>query len=94
MKYIIISESKVNKMAFLFLDSYLENHSPEDKGDLIVYGRGKNNVVAYDKNERLLMVADSLMNKVQDMFNLSNVATKKLFRDYFESKGLTVKRFH
>lgn len=90
----VINESKIDNMVFVFLDGYLKDHSPEENKDLILYGKGKKNVMAYDKNERLLMVADSLKELVQTMFNLSNPATKRVFRDYLESKGYEVKRFH
>lgn len=88
-----INESKIDSVVFRFLDGYLKDHSPEENTDLILYGRGKENVMVYDKNERLLILADSLKSLVQNMFNLSNPATKKVFRDYLESKGLIVKRF-
>lgn len=88
-----VNESKVDAMAFLFLDSYLKDYSPEEQENLIVFGRGKRNQIAYDKGDQILFVLDELFHKVEDMFNLSSTATKKLFKDYFESKGLRVKRF-
>jgi hypothetical protein len=88
-----IDESKVDAMAFLFLDSYLKDYSPEEQENLIVYGKGNRNQIAYDKGDQILFVHDELFNKVGDLFNLSSTATKNLFKDYFASKGLRVKRF-
>jgi len=88
-----INESKVNKMIFLFLDSYLKDYTPEESDTLVVYGKGKRNQIAYDKGEKLLFVSDELYHKIQDMFNLSAESTTKVFKAYFESKGLRVKRF-
>lgn len=88
-----ISESKVDKIIFLFLDSYLKDYTPEENDNLIVYGRGKRNQIAYDKGEQLLFVLDELYHKIQDMFNLNTESTKKVFKDYFASKGMRVKRF-
>ena len=90
----VINESKLDKKIFMFLNGYLVDHSPEHNNDLILYGRGTNNVIAYDKNEKLLMVADGLFQTIKNMFNLSNTATTRVFRDYFESMGHQVKRMH
>lgn len=102
MKYIItekrlrdftkLNESKINAMAFFFLDSYLKDYSPEEKENLIVWGKGKRNQIAYDKGDQILIVHDELFHKVEDMFNLTSEATTKLLKDYIESKGLRVKR--
>lgn len=104
MKYIItesrlnkfldtISESKINNKIFLFLDSYLEDYSRDETDNLILYGKGKENKMAYDKGEQFLFVIDHLFELIKSMFNLSKTGTIQVFKDYMASKGFRVKRF-
>ena len=104
MKYIItetrlnkfldtISESKINNKIFIFLDAYLEDYSNEETDNLILYGKGKENKMAYEKGDQILFVIDHLFELIKSMFNLSNTGTKQVFKDYMASKGLRVKRF-
>ena len=92
MKY-IITESKLESVIFRFLDSYLKDYSPEDNGSLVVFGKGDKNQIAYDKGDGILFVRESLYQLIRDMFSLTNTPTKKIFKDYMESKGYKVKRF-
>lgn len=91
MKY-IISESKLESVIFRFLDSYLQDYSMEDNGSLVIFGKGDKNQIAYDKGDKILFVRDSLYSLVRDMFSITNTPTKKIFKDYMESKGFKVKR--
>ena len=104
MKYIItetrlnkfldtISESKINNKIFLFLDSYLEDYSREETDNLILFGKGKQNQIAYEKGDQILFVIDHLFELIKSMFNLSKTGTKEVFKEYMASKGLRVKRF-
>jgi hypothetical protein len=88
-----INESKIDNKIFLFLDSYLDDYTPEESSTLIIYGKGNKNQIAYDKNERILFIRDSLQDLIKNMFNLSTTGTNKVFKNYFESKGYKVKRF-
>jgi hypothetical protein len=92
MKY-IITESRLESVIFRFLDSYLKDYSPEDNGSLIVFGKGDENQIAYDKGDGILFIRDSLYELVRNMFSLTNTRAKKIFKDYMESKGYKVKRF-
>jgi hypothetical protein len=92
MKY-IITESRLESVIFRFLDSYLKDYSIEDNGSLVVFGKGDKNQIAYDKGDMILFVRDSLNELVKNMFSMSNTSTKKLFKDYMQSKGYKVKRF-
>jgi hypothetical protein len=58
----------------------------------LLFGRGLENQIAYDKGEKLLMVRESLFNMVKNMFSLSTISTRALFKAYFLSKGYKVKR--
>lgn len=88
-----INESKINNKIFLFLDSYLEDYSPEETSTLILYGKGQQNQIAYEKGDQILFVSNHLFDLIKNMFNLSKTSTKQMFKDYFQSKGLRVKRF-
>ena len=88
-----INESKINNKIFLFLDSYLEDYSREETDNLILYGKGKENKMAYDKGDQILFVIDHLFELIKSMFNLSKTGTKEVFKDYMANKGLRVKRF-
>lgn len=88
-----MNESKINNKIFLFLDSYLEDYSPEETSTLILYGKGQKNQIAYDKGDQILFVSNHLFDLIKNMFNLSKTSTKQMFKDYFQSKGLRVKRF-
>ena len=91
MKY-IISEEKLNKMIFLFLESYLTEYPIEDNGQLVVFGKGDKNQIAYDIGDRILFVRDSLHELVKKMFSLTDRGTKEIFKQFMESKGYKVKR--
>ena len=91
MKY-IISEEKLNKMIFLFLESYLTEYPIEDNGQLVVFGKGGKNQIAYDIGDRILFVRDSLHELVKKMFSLTDRGTREIFKQFMESKGYKVKR--
>ena len=91
MKY-IISEEKLNKMIFLFLESYLTEYPIEDNGQLVVFGKGDKNQIAYDIGDRILFVRDSLHELVKKMFSLTDRGTREIFKQFMESKGYKVKR--
>jgi|LauGreDrversion4_2_1035121.scaffolds.fasta_scaffold899066_2 hypothetical protein len=91
MKY-IISEEKLNKMIFLFLESYLTEYPIEDNGHLVVFGKGDKNQIAYDIGDRILFVRDSLHELVKKMFSLTDRGTREIFKQFMESKGYKVKR--
>jgi hypothetical protein len=91
MKY-IISEEKLNKMIFLFLDTYLKEYPKEENDKLVIFGKGDKNQIAYDIGDRILFVRDSLSELVKGMFSLSTRGTKEIFKDYMQSKGYKVKR--
>jgi hypothetical protein len=91
MKY-IITESKLESVIFNFLDDYLNDFQPSVINDVLLFGRGLENQIAYDKGEKLLMVRESLFNMVKNMFSLSTISTRDLFKAYFLSKGYKVKR--
>lgn len=91
MKY-IISEEKLNKMIFLFLDTYLKEYPKEENDKLVIFGKGDKNQIAYDIGDRILFVRDSLLELVKGMFSLSTRGTKEIFKDYMQSKGYKVKR--
>ena len=92
MKY-IITESRLESVIFRFLDSYLEEYPVIDGENLVLFGKGDFNQIAYDKGDKILFVRDSLYVLVRNMFNLTNTPAKKVFKDYMESKGYKVKRF-
>jgi hypothetical protein len=91
--YIQVNESLVNNKIFFFLDSYLEDYSHEETKTLILFGKGKENQIAYDKGDQILFVTDHLFELIKNMFNLSKTGTKQVFKDYFQNKGWRVKRF-
>ena len=86
MKY-IITEERLNKIIFLFLDSYLKEYPKEEDGKLVVFGKGDKNQIAYDIGDRILFVRDSLHELVKSMFSLTTRGTKEIFKDYMQSKG-------
>jgi hypothetical protein len=89
----IVGESKINDKIFLFLDSYLEDYSPEETNNLVLFGKGKENKMAYEKGDQILFVTDQLFELVKIMFNLSKTGTKEVFKDYLGNMGYRVKRF-
>ena len=79
-------------MIFLFLESYLTEYPIEDNGQLVVFGKGDKNQIAYDIGDRILFVRDSLHELVKKMFSLTDRGTKEIFKQFMESKGYKVKR--
>jgi hypothetical protein len=91
MKY-IITEERLNQIIFKFLDGYLSEYPKEENDKLVVFGKGDKNQIAYDIGDRILFVRDSIHELVKNMFSLSTNGTKRIFKDYIESKGYKVKR--
>jgi len=92
MKY-IISESKLEAVAFKFLDEYLKDYPLINKPNVVLYGEGDQNVIAYDKEDKILFVSQGLYELVRNMFSITNTPAKKIFSDYMASKGYKVLRF-
>jgi len=65
----------------------------EENSKLILFGSGDRNKIAYDKEDMILFVSDTLSDLVKNMFSLTYLQTRQVFRDYMESKGYKVKRF-
>ena len=93
MKY-IISESKLESLGIKFLDEYLKNYPvrENDRG-LVLWGQGENNKLAYEKEDRILFVAEDLFQLLRDMFSITNTPAKKIFVNFMKTKGYEVKRF-
>ena len=74
------------------MDGYLSEYPKEENDKLVVFGKGDKNQIAYDIGDRILFVRDSIHELVKNMFSLSTNGTKRIFKDYIESKGYKVKR--
>jgi hypothetical protein len=90
---IVINESQLDKIIFQFLEHQIKDYPKEKLSDtLIVYGEPPETQLGIDTSRNILYVRPELYELVMRVFSLTNTPTKKVFKDFMETKGYKVEK--
>jgi len=90
---IVINESQLDKIIFRFLEHQIKDYPKKKLSDtFIVYGEPPDTQLGLDTVMNILYVRPELYELVMRVFSLTNTPTKKVFKDFMETKGYKVEK--